>query len=170
MKTSVKIFRILTCVFVAAYTLLVELNVLGETQYKCMKIVNDPAAGGYVLKFDRITGDAWLYIISGVVLLLLFASTVVFLFRKGWIASIVAAVTALTGAIYSVCINTQLSEVVLWREPMRRLGISDIELWLEIKPSLARLCIVLAVCYAALCTVEYIRSRKKLGEENEQNS
>jgi len=53
---------------------------------------------------------------------------------------------------------------------MRHLGIYDIKLWLAIKPSLARLCILSALCYAALCTVEYIRSRKKLGEENEQDS
>ena len=170
MKTSVKIFRILTCVLISAYALLVELNVLGETQYKCMKIVNDPAEGGYVLKFDQITGDAWFYIISGVVLFLLFAAAVVFLFRKGLISSLVAAVTAVVGAIYSACLNTQLSEVMLWRELLKRLGIYDIELCLAIKPSIARLCIVSAVCYAALCVIEYIRLRKKVGEENEQNS
>jgi len=168
MKKTIKIFRILTCVLVAIYTVLVSYHIGEHARWTFFRISYVDSA--YSLAFDSITAATWHYIIPGIIIIALFATTVVFLFRKGWIASIVAAVTTLTGAIYSLCVNTQLSEVGLWREPMRHLGIYDIKLWLAIKPSLARLCILSALCYAALCTVEYIRSRKKLGEENEQDS
>ena len=171
MKTSLKIFRILTCVFTAIYTALAGFHVGETAKLKSYKMAY--AGGAYWLEFDRITSDAWFYIISGVVLLLLCAATVVFLFRKGWISAVIASAATTIAAIYAVLLNTQLSEVMLWNERLRRLGVMPdqrVDICLSIKPSLARLCILSALCYAALCTVEYIRSRKKLGEENEQDS
>ena len=171
MKTSVKIFRILTCIFTAAYTILAGFHIGESAALKCVKMVL--VDGAFSLVFDRITGEAWFYIISGVALVALFAVAIVFLFRKGWISSLVSAATTLTGAIYSVCLNTQLSEVTLWREPLRRLGVTPeqrVDACLSIKPVLARLCIILAVGYFVLSFIQHKKSKKSIGDKNEQDS
>ncbi|MBE6693204.1 MAG: hypothetical protein E7589_00360 [Ruminococcaceae bacterium] len=73
MNKSTKIFRILTCVFIAFYTLLVCFYVGDIACYECMSVNQNPD-GAYTLAFDRITGDTWFYILSGVVRLMLCAS------------------------------------------------------------------------------------------------
>ena len=171
MKTSVKIFRILTCVFTAIYTILVGFHVGETAALKCVKIAN--VDGAYSLVFDRITSDAWFYIISGVALVALFAVAIVFLFRKGLVPTIVSPLSILIASIYSLSINTQLSEVTLWREPLRRLGVMPeqrVDACLSIKPGLARLCIILAVCYFIMSFIQHKKSKKTIGYKNEQNS
>ena len=69
--------------------------------------------------------------------------------------------------------DTQISEVKLWREPFLKLGIygeSAIDMRLAIKPGFARACIILAICYVVLSIVEYNKSQKISGDKNEQNS
>ena len=175
MKTSVKIFRILTCIFVSLYTVLVSYHIGDHAKYSCMKIMTDFSDGKikFWLEFDHITGEAWFYIISGVALVALFAVAIVFLFRKGLVPTIVSPLSILIASIYSLSINTQLSEVTLWREPLRRLGVMPeqrVDACLSIKPGLARLCIILAVCYFILSFIQHKKSQKTIGDKNEQNS
>lgn len=169
MKKAIGVSRIVTCILISLYTLLVCRNVAQTTQYLCYRIT--PVGEEYVMGFDSITPEAWFFIGSGVVLLALGAVAVVFLFRKGRAAAVVAGLAVITSAVFGVCLNTQLADVMLWREFMRWLSLEDaLAASLSVKPTLAVLCIAAAVCYAVL----YLASYKKpltVGEDlNEQNS
>ena len=171
MKTAIKIFRILTCIFTAVYTILAGFHIGETAKLKSYKMAYKN--GEFWLEFDRITGEAWFYIISGIVLVALFVVAIVFLFRKGLVLAIVSSVSILVASIYSLFLNTQLSEVSLWREPIRRLGVMPeqiVDACLSIKPGLARVCIILTICYVVLSIVEYKKSQKISGDKNEQNS
>lgn len=170
MKKATSISRIVTCVMASLYTLLACFHLGEEARYKCMKIMPN-ADDAYELMFDRITPEAWFFIGSGVGLLALGAVAVVFLFRKGRTAAIVAGLAVITSAVYGVCLNTQLSEVMLWREFMRWLSVEDaLAASLSVKPTLAVLCIAAAVCYAVLYLVSYKKSLTVGEDLNEQNS
>ena len=169
MKTTVKFFRIVTCILASLYTLLACWHVAQTARYMCYRIT--PVGEEYVMGFDSITPEAWLFIISGVVLLALCAVAEVFLFRKGIPSAVVACAATLTSAIYGMCLNTMLSEVTLWREIVRALKIYGMgTMYLSIKNVLALLSILSAICYIVL----YIIYCKKLSnaeeDANEQNS
>ena len=169
MNIAVKIFRIVTCIMMSLYTLLACYNVAQNARYMCYKIT--PAGEEYVMGFDSITPEAWFFIGSGVGLLALGSVAVVFLFRKGRTAAIVAGLAVITSAVFGVCLNTQLSEVMLWREFMRWLSLEDaLAASLSVKPTLAVLCIAAAVCYALLYLVSYKKSLTVGEDLNEQNS
>lgn len=168
MKTSVKIFRILTCIFIFVYTALLICYIAKNVKYSCFKITE--VGNAYELGFESMNPMAWSYVISGIALLALCAVTAIFLFRKSLLSATISGASTVASAIYGVRLNTMLSEVTFWREPMRRLGIYDAEACLSVKPGLAGLCIAFAVCYVILFMIEYKKSQKPLGEENEQNS
>ena len=170
MKPSGIISRIVTCVAVALYTLLVCFCVGEEARYKCMKIMLN-ADGAYELMFDRITSEAWLDIISAVVLLALCAVAIVFLFRRGWLSALIAGAVIIISAIYGMTLNTMLSEVTLWREIARIFKIYGTDVvYVSIKNVLGLLSITAAVCYVVLYII-YCKKLSNAGENaNEQNS
>ena len=169
MKKAIGVFRIVTCILISLYTLLVCRHMAQNARYMCYKIT--PVGEEYVMGFDSITPEAWFFIGSGVGLLALGAVAVVFLFRKGRTAAIVAGLAVITSAVYGVCLNTQLAEVMLWREFMRWLSVEDaLAASLSVKPTLAVLCIAAAVCYAVLYLVSYKKSLAVGEDLNEQNS
>lgn len=154
MKLAVKISRIVTCAMASLYTLLACYNVAQTTQYLCYRIT--PVGEEYVMGFDSITTEAWLFIVSGIVLLALGAVTVIFLFRKGIPSAVVACAATLTSAIYGMCLNTMLAEVTLWREIVRVLKIYGMcTMYLSIKNVLALLSILSVVCYFVLYIIAY---------------
>ena len=146
----------MTCILASLYTLLACYNVAQTARYLCYRIT--PVGEEYVMGFDSITAEAWMFIISGVLLLALGAVTVVFLFRKGIPSAVVACAATLTSAIYGMSLNTMLSEVTLWREIVRVLKIYGMgTMYLSIKNVLALLSILSVVCYFVL----YISAYKK---------
>ena len=168
MKKSIPVFRIVTCVFLALYSFFTCFYIGKTARYKCMTIVKDPDSGAYDMIFDRITGEAWLYIISGVILILLCALVAAFLFRQGLPSALITLAAAVTAAIYGGCLNTQLAELVFWREPLQKIGLSNFSITniaLSIKPALVILYIASATCYTSMCIVEY----KKFQKENQSD-
>ena len=154
MNIAVKIFRIVTCIVMSLYTLLACWHVAQTTQYLCYRIT--PVGEKYVMGFDSITAEAWLFIVSGIVLLALGTVTVVFLLRKGIPSAVIACAATLTSAIYGMCLNTMLSEFTLWREIVRVLKIYGMgTMYLSIKNVLALLSILSVVCYFVLYIIAY---------------
>lgn len=153
MKLAVKISRIVTCVLVSLYTLLMCCHVAQNVRYACYRITQ--VGEEYVMGFDSITPKAWFFIGSGVGLLALGAAAVVLLFRKGRLSAVVACAATLISAIYGMCLNTQPAEAVLWREFMRWLSVEDaLAASLSVKPMAAGMCALAAVVYTAFCLVE----------------
>ena len=169
MKSAVKISRIVTFALASLYTLLVCYYVSQNVRYACWRFT--PVGEEYVMGFDSITPEAWLFIASGVALLALGAVAIMFLFRKERLSAVIAGLAVLTSAVHGVCLNTQLAEFTLWREFMRWLPVEDaLVASLSVKPTLAVLCIAAAACYAVLNLVTYKKS-SNVGEDlNEQNS
>lgn len=169
MKRTVNISRIVMCSAAALYTLLACYHVAQTARYMCYRITS--VGEEYVMGFDSITAEAWLFIISGVVLLALCAVAEVFLFRKGIPSAVVACAATLTSAIYGMCLNTMLSEFTLWREIVRVLKIYGMgNMHLSVKNVLALLSVLSAVCYFVLYIISYKKS-SNVGEDlNEQNS
>ena len=169
MKLAVNISRIVTCAMASLYTLPACWHVAQTARYMCYRIT--PVGEEYVMGFDSITAEAWLFIISGVVLLALCAVTVVFLFRKGIPSAVIAATATVAAAIYGMSLNTRLSEFTLWREIMRVLKIYGMgTMYLSIKNVLALLSILSVVCYFVLYIISYKKSSNAEEDLNEQNS
>ena len=157
MKKSTSIFRIVTCIAVALYTLPACFHAVQTAQYMCYRITS--VGEDYVMGFDSITPEAWFYIISGVALLALCAVAMIFLFRRGWLSALIAGVSILASAIYGMCLNTMLSEFTLWREIVRVLKIYGMgNMHLSVKNVLALLSILSAVCYFVLYIISYKKS------------
>ena len=157
MKKSTSIFRIVTCIAVALYTLPACFHAAQTAQYMCYRIT--PVGDEYAMGFDSITPEAWFYIISGVALLALCAVAMIFLFRRGWLSALIAGVSILASAIYGMCLNTMLSEFTLWREIVRVLKIYGMgNMHLSVKNVLALLSILSAVCYFVLYIISYKKS------------
>ena len=169
MKKSTSIFRIVTCIAVALYTLPACFHAVQTAQYMCYRIT--PVGDEYAMGFDSITPEAWFYIISGVALLVLCAVAMIFLFRRGWLSALIAGVSILASAIYGMSLDTMLSEVVLWREIARIFKIYGTDVvYVSIKNVLGLLCIWAAICYSVLCII-YCKKLSNAGENaNEQNS
>ena len=169
MKYAVNISRIVACVAVSLYTLLACFHLGEEAHYKCMRFV--PVDEALALESDRITPEAWPYIISAVGLLVLCTVAMIFLFRKGRLAAIIAELAIVTSAIYGMSLNTMLSEYGLWRVIMRVFKLYGLDVvYVSVKNVLGLLSILSAICYFVM----YMISCKKisnLGEDlNEQNS
>ncbi len=163
MKTTVKFFRIVTCILASLYTLLACWHVAQTALYMCYRITS--VGDEYAMGFDSITPEAWFYIISGVALLALCAVAMIFLFRRGWLSALIAGVSILASAIYGMCLNTMLSEFTLWREIVRVLKIYGMgNMHLSVKNVLALLSILSAVCYFVLYIISYKKS-SNVGED-----
>ena len=170
MKFVANFSRIVTCTVVALYTLIACFHVGEEARYKCMKIMPN-ADGAYELMFDRITPEAWPFIVSGVALLALCAVAIVFLFRRGWVSAAIAGVSILASAIYGMSLNTMLSEATLWREIARifKIYVTDV-VYVSIKNVLGLLSITAAICYFVLYIISCKKSSNAEEDANEQNS
>ena len=169
MKLAVNISRIVTCILASLYTLLACWHVAQTARYMCYRIT--PVGEKYVMGFDSITPEAWLFIISGVVLLALGAVTVVFLFRKGILSAVIAATATVASAIYGMSLNTMLSEVTLWREIMRVFKLYGMDVaCVSIKNVLGLLIILSAICYFVLYIISYKKSSNAGEDLDEQNS
>ena len=159
----------MTCILASLYTLLACWHVAQTARYMCYRIT--PVGEEYVMGVDSIAPEAWLLIISGVVLLALCAIAEVFLFRKGIPFAVVACAATLASAIYGMCLNTMLSEVTLWREIVRVFKLYGMDVaCVSIKNVLGLLSILSAICYFVLYIISYKKSSNAGEDLNEQNS
>ena len=169
MKKAISISRIVTCVAMALYTLFTCFHAAQTAQYMCFRIT--PVGEEYVVGFDSITSEAWLFIISGVALLALGGVAIFFLFRRGLLAAVISTVAALTSAVHGMCLNTMLSEAVLWREIARIFKIYGTDVvYISIKNVLGVLSILAVVCYFVLYIISYKKLSNAGENANEQNS
>ena len=155
MNKAVKIARIVTMTFFSVYTFLICWHGAETSYLKCLKIEGVKAGESteYKFVFDSITADALFYGISSIILLLLGVASIVFLFRSTRLFVALAGVSIVTSAVFGVCLNTQVSERMVWVSLLHRLGIygpSAVHLYLAIKPMLAYMCILSMICYSVL--------------------
>lgn len=169
MKKAIGISRIVTCILISLYTLMVCRHMAQNARYMCYKIT--PVGEEYVMGFDSITPEAWFFIGSGVGLLALGAVAEVFLFRKGIPSAVIAATATVASAIYGMSLNTMLSEFTLWREIMRVFKLYGMDVaCVSIKNVLGLLSILSAICYFVLYIISYKKSSNAGEDLNEQNS
>ncbi len=154
MKKTVKISRIVTCVAVALYTLLTCYHVAQNVRYACYRIT--PVGEEYVMGFDSVPPEAVPHIVVGVALLLLGAASIVLLFRRGRLSACLSGGAAVACAALGMCIDTKLAEVMFVRY---KLGITDLDACLSVKPMAAWFCALAAVVYVALCLIAYRKQK-----------
>ena len=155
MNKAIKISRIVTMTFVSVYTFLICWHAAETSYLKCLKIEGVKAGESteYKFVFDSITADALFYGISAIILLLLGVASVFFLFRSTRLFVAFAGVSIVTSAVFGVCLNTQVSEGMVWLSLLRRFGIygtSAVHLCLAIKPMFAYMCILGIIYYSVL--------------------
>ena len=158
MKYAVKIARIVMCVIVSLYTVYVCGHTFGTAYYKGSSMaVSD---GAMYMEWHLLNRDGLFHFIMAIILLLLGAASIFFLFRDSLLAAIASSACAMTCACLAMLINMELSEFMFLRY---RLALTDfpVELLPLVKPLLTRLCVEVSMLYVVLYLILAYLQRKE---------
>ena len=161
MKKATSILKILSCIFVSVYTFLACKSIFDMAWLLCQLFHLED--GGYVLAFDRVTSEAVAYFIFAAILFLLGVATVLSLFRRGWIWSVIAGIEALAMALIDATLDTGISEASMWYSLFPSM---EAPTALRIIPTISILCVCLVTAYA---TLRIVAAKKQQNEAKGNN-
>ena len=148
MKKTTNVLKIVSCILISIYTLLARKFIFDTAWIMCQRFVQQD--GKLVLAFDSVTPASIPYFIFSVIVILLGVATVLSLFRRAWIWSIIAGIEALALALTGSALNTDLAEVSTLINIFPSASQTAL---LRIMPAAAVLCVCSAVAYAVLCVI-----------------
>ena len=161
MKKATSILKILSCIFVSVYMFLACKSIFDMAWLLCQRFQLED--GGYVLAFDRVTSEAIPYFIFAAILFLLGVATVLSLFRRGWLWSVIAGIEALAMALIDATLDTGISEASMWCSLFQSMAAPTA---LRIIPTISILCVCLVAAYA---TLRIVAAKKQQTEAKGNN-